>query len=106
MNPKYPEINVQLVGEDGNAFSIIGRVTQALREHKVLSQEIANFREEAMSGDYDKVLITEMQWVNTDGEDDNDLEWEEDDQDDDWTAQRERLLKVLPSAADFRKATP
>ena len=31
MEPLYPHINVKLVGEDGNAFFIIGKVRQALR---------------------------------------------------------------------------
>lgn len=31
MNTKYPEINVPLVGEDGNAFSILGRVKRIMR---------------------------------------------------------------------------
>jgi hypothetical protein len=29
--PKYPNVRVQLTGEDGNAFFIIVRVAQALR---------------------------------------------------------------------------
>lgn len=28
---KYPEVKVQLTGEDGNVFGIIGKVTKALR---------------------------------------------------------------------------
>ena len=27
--PKYPEVVVRLVGEDGNAFAILGRVANA-----------------------------------------------------------------------------
>ena len=29
--PKYPDVEVQLSGEDGNVFSIIGRIAKALR---------------------------------------------------------------------------
>lgn len=61
---KYPEITVKLVGEDGNAFSIIGRTTQALRRAGVSQDEISAFQEEAMSGDYDNVLQTVMKWVD------------------------------------------
>ena len=28
---EYPHVNVRLVGEDGNVFAIVGRVTAALR---------------------------------------------------------------------------
>jgi hypothetical protein len=30
---RYPEVTVQLVGRNGNAFAIIGRIAAALREH-------------------------------------------------------------------------
>lgn len=60
---KYPEIEVQLSGEDGNAFSIIGRVCKAMRRADVPTSEIDAFRTEAMSGDYDHVLQTAMAYV-------------------------------------------
>ena len=63
MDVKYPEIVVQLSGEDGNAFSIIGRVSKALRRAGVASTEVDKFTTDAMSGDYDHVLQTAMKWV-------------------------------------------
>ena len=63
MTPKYPNITVRLVGEDGNAFFIIGRVGAALRRAGVPNEEIEAFRREAMSGDYDNVLATCLRWV-------------------------------------------
>jgi hypothetical protein len=30
--PRHPDICVQLTGEDGNAFAILGRTTRALRQ--------------------------------------------------------------------------
>ena len=35
MQPKYPEIRVQLVGQDGNAFAVIDLVQRALRRADV-----------------------------------------------------------------------
>lgn len=71
MDVKYPEIDVQLTGGDGNAFAIIGAVTKALRSartadgQRIVSQEeIAEFQREATSGDYDNVLATAMRWVD------------------------------------------
>ena len=54
---KQTGIKVKLVGEDGNAFAILGKVAHALRKagHKELAQE---FTKEAMSGDYDHLLAT------------------------------------------------
>ena len=61
---KYPEIEVQLTGQDGNAFMIIGRVARELRRAGVSSEEIKEFQSEATSGDYDHVIQTAMAWVN------------------------------------------
>jgi hypothetical protein len=60
---KYPNVEVQLSGEDGNAFAIIGRVTKALRRPGVPPEEIEQYRSESMSGDYDHVVQTAMAWV-------------------------------------------
>jgi len=65
MEPKYPNVIVQLSFADGNAFSIIGRTTRALREAGVPDTEINEFRNEATSGDYDHLLQTVMAWVET-----------------------------------------
>ena len=61
---KHPEIEVQLTGEDGNAFVIIGSVARALRRAGVSQEDQDTFRAEAMSGDYDNVLRTAMRWVD------------------------------------------
>jgi hypothetical protein len=60
---KYPNIRVQLLGEDGNAFAIISRVRRALSRGQVGQANIDLFLEEAMSGDYDHLLQTCMDWV-------------------------------------------
>lgn len=61
--PRYPNIEVDLVGEDGNAFAIIGRVQRALRHAGVPDEEVRLFRDQAMAGDYDHLLTTCMDWV-------------------------------------------
>lgn len=61
---KFPHVTVQLSGEDGNAFSIIGRVASALRKGGASSEDVTQFTDEAMSGDYDNLLRTTMRWVN------------------------------------------
>ena len=61
---RYPNIEVKLVGTDGNAFAIIGRVTKALKRAKVSSQEVSRFQAEAMSGDYNNLLATAMKWIS------------------------------------------
>jgi hypothetical protein len=61
--PKYPHITVQLTGEDGNAFAILGRVTKAMRHGGVPQPEIAEFSEIALSGNYDNLLKTVLATV-------------------------------------------
>ena len=63
MNVKHPEIEVQLTGEDGNAFAILGNVRKALRQGGVPKDEIVEFTAEATAGDYDHLLQTVMTWV-------------------------------------------
>lgn len=64
MDIKYPEIEVQLVGNDGNSFAIMGRVNQALRRGGVSKEERDEYMTDSMSGDYNNVLATAMAWVN------------------------------------------
>ena len=61
---KYPDINVQLAGNSGNAFAIMGAVLKALRTAGVSKNEQDKFKKEATSGDYDDLLCTCMRWVN------------------------------------------
>lgn len=70
-NQPYP-VEVQLTGEDGNAFGILGKVSDAiaqyLREETDSSardiQEVKDrFLREATSGDYDHLLKTCAEWT-------------------------------------------
>jgi len=63
MNPKYPNVKVKLVGKDGNSFSIIARVSEAMRKKKIPANEISEFRKEAMRGNYGDLLRTCMNYV-------------------------------------------
>ena len=61
--PKY-DIQVQLSGNDGNAFAILGAVKKALRRANVLQAEIEEFMAQATAGDYNHLLATCMEWVD------------------------------------------
>ncbi len=56
MKPK-----LKLVGEDGNAFSILARARKVLRRNG-MEDKVAEFTEEATSGDYDHLLATCAKW--------------------------------------------
>jgi hypothetical protein len=64
METKYPDVVVELVGNDGNAFAIMGAVSKALRRHGVDKTEIDEYMQESMSGDYDNLLRTAFRWVS------------------------------------------
>lgn len=62
--PKFPQVEVQLSGEDGNAFTIIAKVRAALREALVAPDEINRFQLEAIgSRSYDELLQYVMRTV-------------------------------------------
>jgi len=54
---------VKLVGEDGNVFNILGKVSKALRRAG-LGDQIEKYYEEAMAGDYDHLLQVTMRYVD------------------------------------------
>ena len=55
-------ITVKLVGEDGNAFMILGKVSGALKRAGY-REEAETYMKEAMSGDYNHLLQTTMEYV-------------------------------------------
>lgn len=58
--PKYPDLEVQLTGTDGNAFAVMGAVGKALRKGGVPKDERDAVQAEMMAGDYDHLLQTAM----------------------------------------------
>ena len=63
MTTKF-DVDVQLTGTDGNAFAILGRVSQGILEAGGEKSDVIDFQDEAMSGDYNHLLRTCMEWVN------------------------------------------
>jgi hypothetical protein len=61
---RHPEIKVKLVGTDGNAFAVLGKISAALKKAGVPKDERDEFFNEAMSGDYNHLIGTAMQWVD------------------------------------------
>ena len=53
----------RLIGEDGNAFGIMGRVKRALAREGADNDYINKYLQESMSGDYDHLLQTAMKYV-------------------------------------------
>ena len=66
MEIKYPNVHIDLVGEDGNAFSIMGRLRGALRSANIDKDDIKEVLDECTAGDYNHLLQTVMTTVSTD----------------------------------------
>jgi formylmethanofuran dehydrogenase subunit E len=61
---KLGKAELQLVGLDGNAWSVIGAIRQAMRHAGFSSQAQSEMSEDATSGDYNHVLQTAMFWTD------------------------------------------
>ncbi len=61
--PEDQRPTVRLVGEDGNAFAIMGRVTKALRRAGFDNEVVKAYQKEATSGDYDNLLRVTLGYV-------------------------------------------
>ena len=59
MKQKY-----NLVGIDGNAYSVMGYVMQAMRRERFSKSEIADYRTDAMSGDYNHLLSVSAEMID------------------------------------------
>jgi len=64
------KVKLQLVGLDGNAYSVMGAFQRAARREGWSQEEIKVVLNEAMSGDYNHLLATIMD--NVEDPDEND----------------------------------
>jgi hypothetical protein len=60
--PKY-DIEVQLSGNDGNAFAVMAAVKRALKTAGATPEELSQYQQESMSGDYNNLLRVANEWV-------------------------------------------
>ena len=58
--------HVKLAGEDGNAFTILARVREAMREVGWTRAEISESMDSMTSGDYDHLLVTACELCEVD----------------------------------------
>lgn len=74
MQKSLSKVKCRLIGEDGNAFAIMGRFKNAARKAGWSNEDIKKVLDEAMSGDYDHLLATIMEHCDdcgVDGEDED-----------------------------------
>ena len=61
--PKF-DVAVQLTGNDGNAFAIMGAVSSALKKAGATPEQVKEYKNESMAGDYDNLLRVAFNWVD------------------------------------------
>ncbi len=64
---------VKLVGEDGNAFAILGRVRRALLDAGASAEYVERYTREATSGNYDHLLAVTLEYIE-EGDSDEEAE--------------------------------
>jgi hypothetical protein len=69
--PEGAKVSVKLVGEDGNAFSILGRVSRALRRAG-MPEKAEEYLARATAGDYDHLLAVTLEYMTEPDGDDED----------------------------------
>ena len=55
-------IELELIGQDGNAFMILGLASKAMKRAGVYQEFWDDYHTEATSGDYDHLLATTMDY--------------------------------------------
>lgn len=68
-----PRVAVHLVGEDGNAFAIIGRTLRAMRRAGWSQADRMRYTSEATSGDYNHLLAVTLDYTYDPRDDGDDL---------------------------------
>jgi hypothetical protein len=68
--PKKPLVKVRLVGEDGNAFAIMGRVTRELKRAG-FTKEVEDYRKRATAGDYNNLLSVTLRYADDAADEDD-----------------------------------
>jgi len=61
---KYPDITVNLIGFNGNAFFILGKCIREMKRAGLGKEVQDEFVKEATSGNYDKLLATCLDWFD------------------------------------------
>lgn len=68
--PKYPNVTVQLAGQDGNVFNLMDVCQHEARKAGLHADEISQFVEEVTSTDsYNAALRVMLKWFDCKGTD-------------------------------------
>ena len=75
---KPPKVKLELVGHDGNAYSILGRARAAARSGGWTAIQLKEYMDKATSGDYNNLLSVTMDYFDVDSDEENSAEADDD----------------------------
>lgn len=78
ISPNLPRVEMQLVGADGNAFSLLGTFRKEARKQGWDLASIEKVSTHAISGDYNNLIATLFEFADDVGIEDNDEDYEYD----------------------------
>lgn len=61
---RYPHIKIDCDTVDGNALGIVSKVSEALKEAGVSEEEVSEYQQDALAGDYDRTLQASLRMVS------------------------------------------
>jgi len=61
---KFPNIDVKITDNNGNAFFIIGAVIKAMKRGGCTKEQVDTYKKAAQSGNYDNLLRVTMDTIN------------------------------------------
>jgi len=64
MTLSYEKPKVKLIGNDGNAFFILGQVKKAMKKAGASEDELVQYVQEATTGDYNHLLQVSMEYID------------------------------------------
>lgn len=65
MKIRYPQVKVQLTGENGNAYMVIGLTTRAMKKAGIPAEDVTKFQHDCFNqASYDHLLQLVMQTVD------------------------------------------
>ncbi len=94
---KHPEIEVELIGQDGNAFNVLGLVNRALTRASVPKVERDEFMAQATAGDYNHLLMVVQEWVTVTGPESS---ADSDDEEEDFLEEEDEIEEIEDEFAD------
>jgi ERCC4-related helicase len=72
MKKKIKQINLNLVGLDGNAFNLLGKFRQQAKKEGWTEEEIKKVLDKAKSGDYNNLVCTLDEYCTGKNDEDSD----------------------------------